>query len=415
MKIRIHAIWLILLVIGILSVACSGPQGPEGPQGPPGPSGPIGPQGPAGESGKAGEIGQSGAAETDYVGAQTCGGCHKELYDTFLQSGHPWILNQISEGKAPKYPYNKFNELPQGYSWEDISYVLGGFHWKALFLDKNGFIITDEPGKSGNTSYLNQYNLANENINKTAGYVSNNPGVSDLTYSCSSCHSTGYKSSGNQDNMSGVIGSWVAPGVQCEECHGPGGNHVKNPQSVPMIINRDRQACSQCHRTGEVEPITVEDGFIPHFNQYQDLYQSKHIILDCVTCHDPHTGVEQLRQQGLPTTKVECVDCHYKEAQYQKVAHQQACIECHMPRPIQNAWGDPAKFTGDVRSHVMVINPKLITQFNDDGTQSLPQISLDFACRHCHLPDTIMSKSDEELTATANNYHTPPEENITQP
>jgi hypothetical protein len=68
-------------------------------------------------------------------------------------------------------------------------------------------------------------------------------------------------------------------------------------------------------------------------------------------------------------------------------------------------------FTGDIRTHVMRINPDQIGQFSEDGTSVLPEIGLDFACRQCHVEGgNATPKSDEELIDKARGYHTPPEE-----
>jgi hypothetical protein len=61
--------------------------------------------------------------------------------------------------------------LPEGYTWDDISYVIGGYNWKARFINAEGYIITDKPGESGNTEYLNQYNFANPIVGTEAGWV----------------------------------------------------------------------------------------------------------------------------------------------------------------------------------------------------------------------------------------------------
>jgi hypothetical protein len=409
--------WIILILMiafGLAISACAAQPGPTGSSGPPGPPGPIGPQGPPGEAGAAGPAGPAGPAGAEYVGSATCGGCHTDIYETFMKSGHPWKLNPIVDGKAPQYPFTKVNQPPQGYTWDDISYVIGGYNWKARFMNKDGYIITDEPGKTGNTEYLNQYNLPFSLLGKDAGWVTYHSGEENLPYDCGSCHTTGYSPGGNQDNMPGIVGTWAEPGIQCEECHGAGSNHVTNPQGVDMKINRDSEECGQCHRRGEVEQVDASGGFIQHHEQYEELYQSKHITLDCVVCHDPHSGVVQLRVSGEPTTRTKCENCHFKEAQNQKVAHMQQCIECHMPRIVKSAWGDAEKFTGDIRTHVMAIDPNQVGQFNADGSLALSQISLDFACRHCHQPNTSLAKTDEELKAAANGYHTQPVE-TTQP
>ena len=38
----------------------------------------------------------------DYVGSDTCGVCHEETYDVFIQSGHPWKLNKVVDGQPPE-------------------------------------------------------------------------------------------------------------------------------------------------------------------------------------------------------------------------------------------------------------------------------------------------------------------------
>jgi hypothetical protein len=68
--------------------------------------------------------------------------------------------------------------------------------------------------------------------------------------------------------------------------------------------------------------------------------------------------------------------------------------------------GDLEKFSGDMRTHMMAIDPDQIGQFNEDGTEALSQIGLDFACRHCHVEGGMASpKTDEELTEMVTGYH----------
>ena len=57
-----------------------------------------------------------------------------------------------------------------------------------------------------------------------------------------------------------------------------------------------------------------------------------------------------------------------------------------------------------------ICNSKQIGQFSEDGSVSYSQISLDFACRHCHIPDTGLAKTDEELIEAATEYHNLPQE-----
>jgi len=406
--------WLMILVTFLLAAlilaACTGPQGLEGQSGPPGPPGPEGPQGPAGPEGPTGPVTEAAA---DYVGAKTCSACHGELYDTFMKSGHAWKLNPVVDGQEPDYPFSNLSNPPEGYTWDDISYVIGGYNWKARFIDQDGYIITDRPGAViSDTTYLNQWNLANPILDKAAGWVTYNSGKPKLQYTCGACHTTGYSPNGNQDDKPGLVGTWAEPGIKCEACHGPGSLHATNPRGFRMEIDRDAELCGECHIRNAVEAVDAKDGFIEHHEQYEELFQSKHVTLDCVVCHNPHTLVVQLRKAGEQTTRTQCQNCHFKQAQYQNIdAHtsmQLACVQCHMPRIVKSAWGDAEKFDGDIRTHMMAIDPTQIGQFSEDGKTALSQIGLDFACRHCHVPGGGLAKTDEELIAAATGYHNPP-------
>ncbi|MBI3361509.1 MAG: hypothetical protein HY023_10405 [Chloroflexi bacterium] len=393
----------------LILAACAGQPGAQGPAGPAGPAGPQGPQGPPGEAGAPGAAAPVGA---EYVGSTTCGGCHQGIYEAFMKSGHPFKLSKVVDGKPPTYPFTEVSALPEGYTWNDISYVIGGYNWKYRLVDKNGYIITDKPGAVvSDTNYLNQYNFANPIVGKEAGWVKYHSGEKELKYDCGTCHTTGYSPEGHQDDMPGIVGTWAEPGIQCEACHGAGSNHAANPRGVRLVVDRDPELCGACHRRGDVTAVDAKGGFIDHHEQYEELYQSKHIALDCVTCHDPHQLVVQLRQADQPTTRTQCQNCHYKEAKHQKSAAMAGveCIACHMPRIAKSAWGDAEKFTGDIRVHLFAIDPTLVSQFSEDGKFSSSQISLDFACKSCHVKGgKATEKTNDQLIETATGYHQQP-------
>ena len=129
--------------------------------------------------------------------------------------------------------------------------------------------------------------------------------------------------------------------------------------------------------------------------------------------HDLHEGVIQLRNEGLPTTRTKCENCHKLATRVQNnethVELDVACIDCHMPRVTKSALGDPERYQGDIRTHLMDIDPFQVGQFNEDGSVSLSSLSLDFACRGCHNEVDGTVKTDEELIRSAYQYHTPQE------
>lgn len=401
--------WLIITGLAVVLVcaftSCTGPQGEIGSVGPAGPAGPEGPAGPVGETGSAGEPGPSGA---EFVGDQLCSGCHFDISQTYMQSGHPWSLSAVTDGNAPSYPFTQITSLPRDYTLTDISYIIGGYYWKAIFLNLQGYIITDAPDATGNTAFLNQYNFGNSSLGTGPGWVSYHAGEPEYSFTCGSCHTTGYDNGGNQDNLPGLTGTWIQPGVRCERCHGPGSLHVNDPRGIRMFVERDSSLCRQCHVYVSPASLDVKNGFIQHTDQFGDLSQSKHQILECTICHDPHSGVVQLRLGDQQTTRLLCQDCHFKEAQYQNNAAHMAqhigCTDCHNPYLIQSGSANARGFTGDMRTHVVAIDPRLVHQFNEDGSLASGQISLDYACRRCHGT----TKTDEELQAVAAGYHQVP-------
>lgn len=419
---RIVSLTLMALGMASLFIAgCASRPGPPGPAGPTGPQGLPGPQGVAGQDGLPGPAGQDGLSfqPPTFVGSLVCAECHQNIYDKFVNSGHNWKLNRVVDGQPPDYPFSELPSPPDGYEWDDILYVIGGYNWKARFINKDGFIIT---GAEGDTT---QYNLFNHDIGLGDNWVAYSAGQVDKPYDCGSCHTTGYSRVGNQDGLPGLIGTWAADGVQCEECHGAGSWHVENPITVRPVVDRDAASCGQCHVRGEgPETVPASNGFIQHHEQYDELFQSKHAVINCVQCHDPHTGVIQLRQADEMTTRTTCENCHFKQDQVQNVEVHTiinvGCTDCHMPRLTRNAVGDAARFTGDIRTHLMAIDPLQVGQFTEDGRFALPQLSLDFACRSCHVEDgNARPRSDEELLRAALGYHATPLEfpavNITIP
>jgi len=398
-----HGALFAILLTSLLIAGCVGSQGEEGPVGPAGPPGPSGPVGPAGEDATASQV---------FVGTEVCAGCHEEIYEKFALSGHPYKLTKIENGQPPSFPYDDRTggvpEPPEGYTWDDISYTIGGYGWKVRFIDQRGFIIT------GDEDAATQYNFANDEVGVDAGWVPYHAGE-DRPYDCGACHTTGYSPDGNQDGLQGIIGTWAFPGIQCEECHGPGGGHAQDPPGIQMVIDRDSQLCGSCHIRDNPAQIDADDGFVLHHEQFEDLFNSKHFALDCVDCHDPHASTlfddpEINPNNGIRQT---CDTCHWQNAYQNNSWHinfEVSCIDCHMPPMGKSAVANPELYLGDIHSHLFSINPDPeAPQFTEDGAFALPYINLTYACKHCHNGEVGQDRDLEELAEMADGYHTPPQ------
>jgi hypothetical protein len=391
---------VLLLVAALLLGACASPLGDPGPAGPPGSAGPQGPAGPAGDD---------ASARLDYVGSEVCGECHVSEYAKFTLSGHPHQLTATG-GLEPEFPYDNLTggvgDPPDGYTWADVSYVVGGFAWKALFLDQDGYIIT------GDADSATQLNFSNEAADLDGGFAPYHAGE-QVPYDCGSCHTTGYSPAGHQNDLEGIIGTWEFEGVQCEACHGPGSLHSADPYGHPVVLDRSNQSCGECHSTGDPGTVDAAGGFTGPYTHYDELYNSKHFALQCIACHDPHAGAVYADEGVNPNAGItqRCESCHWQEEAVFAVDRHAAlaCTDCHMPPAGLNALGSPELFIGDLSSHLFSINADpAAPQFNEDGTAAMPYLTLGYACGHCHNDAYATIKPIEQLAEAANGYHTSP-------
>ncbi len=304
------------------------------------------------------------SGEKRYVGAKRCGTCHAKEYGEWKHSGHARILRKASDPEVRNIP------LPAGYTRKNISYVIGGFRWKALFLDRDGYLVTSTPKGIGK----NQYNLKDE---KWVDYL---PGQK-IPYDCGGCHTTGYSAQGRQNGLKGIIGTWKGEGIQCEACHGPGSAHVAS--TLKADINVDRSVCSRCHESKPVETVRVRDGFLTPYSEVNQLMKSTMRHLACIDCHDPHPSAEH-------SIKQTCEGCHQRIARSFNTSFMNrvgvTCMDCHMAPAGVVAEGDRKKYRGDLKSHIFKI--ERAKEFPDkavNGHRINPgYLSVEYACLRCH-------------------------------
>lgn len=327
-----------------------------------------------------------------YVGAEACRDCHQDIYKTYRKTGHPYKIQRV-DGGPPVYPDGTSPGVfdpPADKTWNDITHVIGGFAWKARFMDKEGYILTGDKNR--------QYNLPNEDLGLDAGWTGYSAKKAPRKpYTCGTCHTTGWITTGedgpHQDGFPGIYGTWSEPGVTCEGCHGPGLAHANDPEKNAQPFEEN---CGDCHRRGRVTQIDSKGGLIRHHEQYEDLLASPHRYLKCSSCHEPHKSVKY-DSGGFKGTKETCLACHEKQVVQISAKDKFECITCHMPRAGKSAVAVKHKFVGgevpegDVRAHLFRIKRhpswKLFTddgkfvRVNDDGKAFL---NVEYACMACH-------------------------------
>lgn len=327
-------------------------------------------------------------AQQPYVGAEYCAQCHPldstepDNYTDWRTSGHRFILQGAELAQHRALP------LPNGLTWDDVSYVVGGHGTKALFLDEQGYIVTGSLNEFGEpVDGGNQWNLL------TGEWSDFAPGE-EKRYDCAQCHTTGYLPRGSMPGMPGIVGEWKFDGVQCEVCHGPGNT---------MQIDHRAEACGTCHKHPDTDGIEAVDGFIRSEGQYSEFKAGSHSGLACVSCHNPHKPAQF-------SIKTECEDCHTALAEeYATTFKGEAgieCEDCHMPYATLSA--QPlGPHQGDKRSHVFYINTNAFANmFTEDGqhvkldANGKAAVTLDFTCQRCHQGTSL-----ETLAKFAEGFH----------
>ncbi len=365
----------------------------------------------------------------EYAGSEACKTCHSTQHTNWKQSGHPYKIQKIVGGNPPAYPVLSAQKTvgtvvnytlktgipnaPAGLNWSDISFVVGGYHSNARFLDKDGYLIWGDN---------RQYNLA---TNKWVSYTQSAPGKGSYSFSCYKCHTTGASKTKTTDFQAypGIEGSWAEGGIGCEGCHGPSKTHTTNPSNKPP--KEGLNTCNNCHARDRNDATTTfpwnnrvewqartvgttSTGFIRHREQGDMLLASKHgkANFTCATCHDAHKGV-YFNLGGLKAS-VKCENCHpNKQITGHEVTKTKAeCTDCHMPFGARN--GDQlTPYVADQSTHYWKILTNPISMFDNLETinntatppvgfkfirqdaSGISGLTLDYTCLQCHTTRDI--------------------------
>jgi len=349
-----------------------------------------------------------------YVGSAACKTCHSQLYERWSKTRMANVVRDPREHPEAIIPdLSKPNPLVT-FSKDDIALVYGS-KWKQRYFKKVGDDFFPLPAQWDVTGQIwRPYNVKVGTDWWTKYYPEDN--MSRPTGpTCDGCHSVNY------DVSTKKVTEW---NVGCEKCHGPGGDHVKQP-SQANIVNPSRlnyvdatNTCIQCHSQGQ--PLTAPSpgkaydwpvGFhmgkrlddfwkleehklgettFTHFadgTAHKNRMQGNDFVTSlmythgvaCFSCHDVH-GTDNNALLWKPAN-VLCLDCHGANSPngphaptIEQHTHHKAgslgneCIACHMPK-IQQTIADV-----NVRSHTF----RFVTPATTD-TLKIPN-----ACNACH-------------------------------
>ncbi len=343
-------------------------------------------------------------AKSEYVAAGACAECHADLARGYSTSGMARAFHMPDAASFPN-PEAYFHQASS--TWYQIAARDGAWYERWWQSGPGG-----KPGNAGEQKI--DYVMGSGNHVRTflhrnargaltelplawyaekGGYWALNPGfdMSDppvgrkIGYDCMFCHNAypaipaGHEDSGAEPLYTGEL----PQGIDCQRCHGPGGNHIRavkrsgatvgeirnaivNPSKLSK--NRAMEVCEQCHlattsaplpnvirrydrgpfsyRPGEAlsafqlafdhAPGSGREGKFEIVSSAYRLRQSKCFIeskgeLGCTTCHNPHDA--RHGQAGLDSYNKACARCHAPE-KLNGSAHpaDRNCVGCHMPK-----------------------------------------------------------------------------------
>jgi hypothetical protein len=338
-----------------------------------------------------------------YVGMDACRNCHQDKFETFIHTGMGMSFDRASGKKSLArfgkneiifdkhkdfyyHPYFRNDSLfvheyrLKGKDTihsrtEQVGYIIGsGQHTNSHIMNVNGYLYqvpatfyTQEarwdlpPGfENGNNSRFNR----------------------KIEFECVSCHNAYPKMADGSENKY----DFIANGIDCERCHGPGEQHVKdkiagklvdvskeidysivNPAKLPVELQLD--VCQRCHIQGNavlnsgksffdfrpgMKLSDVMNVFMPRYSgenrehimashverlkmsqcflganeglkrkNSNSLFSSKQ-SLTCITCHNPHVSVKATDKNVFNNA---CKSCHQENLTSSNRSEAKSCTE----------------------------------------------------------------------------------------
>jgi hypothetical protein len=308
-------------------------------------------------------------AEEGYIGAETCGGCHRDQFVAQSRSEHAQALARPSE-----HPLTRRFELQTRLD-KSYQYSLQRGDEGLLFHVQEGDAVRKQvvdwafgAGQQAVTfvSRLDEHSYVemrtsyypHAGLRLTPGHQNHQPaGVDDALgvryrvfsprsemLSCFGCHSTGLPSLGQAFEIQPA-----ELGVRCEACHGPGQKHAEliaqgQPDAARRSIGNPARLessalmkfCGECHRPPASQDVAI-DWSDPWNVRHQPVYLTQSACfqksvggLSCMACHDPH---QPLRRNDTAYYNERCAACHNagKHPPAAICRSETGCASCHMP------------------------------------------------------------------------------------
>ena len=361
---------------------------------------------------------ESSSNKLAFAGSKSCASCHKDIYESHIQTGHFLSTIEAREEYIKGSFANGRNIFPFNNNVKVVMEKREDGLYQAAYLndekkrEQRIDIVVGSGSKGQSFLHWKNEELVQMPITyfTSADQWSNSPGypgklVFDrpITSRCLECHTTYAEKIGDlAHGKESFNKASVILGVDCERCHGPAAKHVEfytkgGDSSLATLINiaslsRQQQLdmCALCHG-GRLNKTTasfsfktgdkLSDHFVwdtisgapedidVHGNQFGMLSASKCFVasdMTCGSCHAPHKN----ERNSLEVYSQRCINCHTSShveecGMTKKIGSSISsnCVDCHMPMQPSKAIavylpGSTTASAALLRSHVIKIYPE---------------------------------------------------------
>lgn len=323
-----------------------------------------------------------------YVGSKACFGCHAGIYRSFLKTDMGRSMRAIADIDPNLFPSNA--TVPAGSSGRVLRVLhdQAGWHQSetepGVFSEQHALEYAVGSGANGVTFILRRGNYLFQaplsfyskprKWDLSPGYENVDIGFTRaVPEACIICHSGRARAVPNRN------GEYLDPpfeelAIGCENCHGPGEQHLKSSGRNAIVNPAKLQSrlaeeiCMNCHQRGDTRILQPHKTFAdfrpgkwlvdtlaifkappaPGAQTNADLLEHDAAMkaskcfrasggkLSCFTCHDPH--IQPRGPEAVSYFREKCFVCHTdascRLSKSVRLKHDPPddCIGCHMPK-----------------------------------------------------------------------------------
>ena len=331
---------------------------------------------------RASRPGKSKAAAAELVGKQVCAECHQENFHLHSQSGHASTFTLTKDPKIKQLFGNKTVDAGDGFGFYRYDITASGLTARAVDMPQPNSVepkdAADKPkelplpyalGSGRNAVTL--FALVPDPTNGNAiiehrvswfhshggfgftpghtGHVAETPWEhfgqtlrGERMDRCVDCHTTSAQ----------IVGQTIenlVPNINCEKCHGPGSEHVRQARQSanppPFSVGKndwdfesELQLCGGCHRVPKDFDVKTLREYSSEMLRLQPIglvrsecYLESDGKMMCSTCHNPHADA---KSKSAASYIQDCRNCHQPDTSDHvvcPVSPEDDCINCHMP------------------------------------------------------------------------------------